>query len=371
MNIKSRQKILGKCSSIVIKVGTRLLTDTAVIRPLIGQIAKIREKTPRVLLVSSGAVGLGMKTVGLSKRPSKLSEIQALAAIGQGVLMSQYEAECTKHGFHAGQLLLTASDINDRERHLNVANCINSLWSNNILPIINENDSVSVDELKFGDNDCLAALISVMIKTELTIILTTVDGLHMREGGKLGKRISFVNSIDEEITGMATSTDDKNFSIGGMASKIRAAEIVTSAGEYLWIANGKDPEILAKIFSGEDVGTLFAPPSDKQMQSKKRWLSFFSKPSGKILVDAGAVKALTERGKSLLPSGVKSVSGTFLRGDTVSICCENGKIIGKGLVNYSSEETTKISGRKSSEIFGTIGYEGDEEIIHRNNLVII
>ncbi len=370
MNIAARQKAIRKASRIIVKVGTRLLTDPARIAILISQIAKLREKKYNVLLVSSGAVGLGMKTLGMTVRPKKLSGVQALAAVGQSKLMSLYEVECRKFGFHAAQLLLTAADIQDRERHLNVLNCIYSLWNDNILPIINENDSVSVDELKFGDNDRLAALIATMTRSELTVLLTMVDGLHSLKDGKLDKRISVVSNLTAEIKKMATGTDDSAFSVGGMASKLSAAETVTKSGEYLWIADGKDPEILVKIVNAEDVGTLFLPESEKQMDSKKRWLSFFSKSSGKIIVDDGAAKALSQKGGSLLPSGITGTGGDFSRGDTVTICDRSGTTIAKGLSNYSDKEIEKLLGRKSTEISSILGYDGDEEIVHRNNLVL-
>ncbi|MFA6568095.1 MAG: glutamate 5-kinase [Victivallales bacterium] len=370
MNIASRQKAIKKASSIIVKVGTRLLTDTSRISLLISQIEKLREKKYNVLLVSSGAVGLGMKTLGMTSRPKKLSEIQALAAVGQSKLMSLYEAECRKFGFHAAQLLLTAADIQNRERHLNVLNCIYSLWNENILPIVNENDSVSVDELKFGDNDRLAALIATMTRSGLTVLLTMVDGLHSLKDGKLDKRISVVSNLSDEIRKMATGTDDSSFSVGGMSSKLSAAETVTKSGEYLWIADGKDPEILVKIINAKDVGTLFLPASEKQMDSKKRWLSFFSKPSGIIIVDDGAAKALSKKGGSLLPSGITGTDGNFNRGDTVAICDRAGATIAKGLSNYSDREIGKILGRKSSEASAILGYDGDEEIVHRNNMVL-
>jgi len=370
MNISSRQKAVKRASSIVVKVGTRLLTDSSRIATLVSQIAKLREKKYNVLLVSSGAVGLGMKTLGKTVRPKKLSEVQALAAVGQSKLMSLYEAECRKFGFHAAQLLLTAGDIQDRERHLNVLNCIYSLWNENILPIINENDSVSVDELKFGDNDMLASLIATMTRSELTVLLTMVDGLHSVKDGKLDKRISVIANLSDEIKKMATGTDNSALSVGGMASKLRAAETVTRAGEYLWIADGKDPEVLVKIISAADVGTLFMPVTEKQMDSKKRWLTFFSKVSGKIIVDDGAAKALSQKGRSLLPSGITGTEGGFKRGDSITICDKSGTNIAKGLSNYSDKEIEKIKGRKSAEISSILGYDGDEEIVHRNNMVL-
>ncbi len=371
MNIAERQKALRCCSALVVKVGTRLLTDASRISPLISQIAWIKkEKGKDVLLVSSGAVGLGMKALGLESRPRSVPEIQALAAVGQSRLMSLYEAECRKHGFHAAQLLLTAGDIRDRERHMNVMNCVRTLWGRGILPVINENDSVSVDELKFGDNDRLAALIAVMMRAGLTVILTSVDGLHSRKDGGFDKRISTVRSITGEIRGMAAGTDDGELSIGGMASKLNAAEIISSAGEYLWIADGRDPESLVKIFRGEDVGTLFLPRSEKQMRSHKRWLSFFSKPAGTVAIDAGAARAVVERGKSLLPSGIREVKGKFARGATVLICDESGTALAKGLSNYSSDEMKLIAGHRSEKIADLIGYQGEDEAVHRDNLVL-
>lgn len=370
-NIEARQKIIKKCRKIVVKIGTRLLTDKNMIPALIAQIAKLRGKGYTVMLVSSGAVGMGMKVFKLKRRPSKLSGIQALAAVGQSKLMSLYEKECAKLGFHTAQLLLTAADLRERERHLNALNCINSLWNQNVLPIINENDSVSVDEIKFGDNDILAALLSVMTRSELTVLLTTVDGLHSVTGGKqLDKRISIVSEFSDELRRTAFDTDDCAFSIGGMSSKLRAAEIVTRSGEALWIADGRDPYVLEKIIAAQDVGTLFLPLGEKQMQSKKRWLSFFSHPSGKIIIDDGAVKALKQDGRSLLPAGIIHTKGNFVRGDTVEICDKNNNLVAKGLSNYNSEEVHRLAGLQVSELSKILGYEGDAEIVHRNNMAL-
>jgi len=353
---------------VVIKAGTRLLTDTARIPVLISQIAKLKEKGFKVTFVSSGAVGLGMKALKLTKRPSRLAEVQALAAIGQSKLMSLYEKECLKFGFHAAQLLLTAEDLRDRERHLNVMNCIDALWADNVLPIVNENDSVSVDELKFGDNDILAAFLGAMTRSELTIILTSVDGLYSYQNSKKGERISIVERVTDKVKSLATGTDDSSFSIGGMISKIRAAEIVNGAGENLWIANGKDPEIISKIISAEDVGTVFLPKR-KQMESKKRWIRIFSKKSGKLFVDAGAVKALLKNGRSLLPSGLVSVEGSFKRGDSVEICDAAGNTVAIGISNYSASEASRVAGLKTSQMSAVLKTAfSDEELVHRNNL---
>lgn len=370
-NRKIREEIIKKCNKIVVKVGTRLLTDTARIPVLISQIHNLRQKGFKVILVSSGAVGLGMKTLKLSKRPAELAGVQALAAIGQSKLMSLYEKECNKLGFHAAQLLLTAEDLRSRERHLNVLNCINSLWASDVLPIVNENDSVSVRELKFGDNDILAGLIGAMMRAELTIILTSVDGLYSFKNNPDGDRIPVVDGISEKVRSLATGTDDSAMSVGGMISKIRSAEIVTRAGESLWIANGKDPEILNKIAGFQDVGTVFLP-KDKQMESKKRWIGIFSKKNGKLRIDDGAARAILKNGRSLLSSGVISVEGSFKRGDCVEISDSTGKIIAVGLTNYNAAESMKIAGHKSSDIPAILkSAASDEELIHRNNLVII
>ncbi|OGV49718.1 MAG: glutamate 5-kinase [Lentisphaerae bacterium GWF2_44_16] len=368
INRKTREKIIKNCTRVVIKAGTRLLTDTARIPVLISQIAKLKEKGFKVTFVSSGAVGLGMKALKLTKRPSRLAEVQALAAIGQSKLMSLYEKECLKFGFHAAQLLLTAEDLRDRERHLNVMNCIDALWADNVLPIVNENDSVSVDELKFGDNDILAAFLGAMTRSELTIILTSVDGLYSYQNSKKGERISIVERVTDKVKSLATGTDDSSFSIGGMISKIRAAEIVNGAGENLWIANGKDPEIISKIISAEDVGTVFLPKR-KQMESKKRWIRIFSKKSGKLFVDAGAVKALLKNGRSLLPSGLVSVEGSFKRGDSVEICDAAGNTVAIGISNYSASEASRVAGLKTSQMSAVLKTAfSDEELVHRNNL---
>ena len=326
-----------------------------------------------MILVSSGAVGTGMKSLGLTRRPRRLSQVQALAALGQVKLMSMYEAECEKLGFRAAQILLTAEDLRSRERHLNALNCIETLLSDDVLPIINENDPVSVDELKFGDNDILASLLASMTRADLTIILTTVDGLKKpNPDGSLGERISVVRGITDTQRDMAKGTDDGNMSIGGMASKLKAADTLNSAGEALWLASGKETDILDRIFRGEDVGTVFLPASSrkKKMESRKRWLSSFSRPHGRVVIDDGAVQALRRRGSSLLASGITSVEGDFVRGDVLEIVSQDGQLIGKGLTNFSSDECRKLMGHQSSENHLILNYDADDEVIHRNNLVV-
>ena len=371
-NCELRKNLLKNCHRVVVKAGTRLLTDPKLLPHIVQQIKDLRDSGKQVILVSSGAVGTGMKSLGLKKRPRRLSQVQALAALGQVKLMSMYEAECEKLGFRAAQILLTAEDLRSRERHLNALNCIETLLSDGVLPIINENDPVSVDELKFGDNDILASLLASMTRADLTIILTTVDGLKKpNPDGSLGDRISVVRGITDTQRDMAKGTDDGNMSIGGMASKLKAADTLNSAGEALWLASGKETDILDRIFRGEDVGTLFLPAAaKKKMESRKRWLSSFSRPHGKLLIDDGAVNALRRRGSSLLPSGIVGVEGDFVRGDVLEIVSAGQGLIGKGLTNFSSEECRKLMGHQSSENHAILNYDADDEVIHRNNLVV-
>jgi glutamate 5-kinase len=364
-----RRQLVKNCKRVVIKAGTRLLVDAAALARLVEQIKTVRESGIQVILVSSGAVGTGMKSLGLQKRPKHLSEVQALAAIGQIHLMALYDSECRKHGFQASQILLTAEDLRSRGRHLNALNCIESLLAMDILPIINENDPVSVAELKFGDNDMLAAQVASMTRSDLAIILTTVDGLKRPlPDGTLGDRIPVVHGVTDDIRGMARGTDDSSMSIGGMASKLKCADILNSAGECLWIADGRDASIIQQIFNGEDVGTVFLPDHGK-IESKKRWLSSFAKSVGTVYVDDGAARALQKKGSSLLPSGITRVSGTFQRGSVVEVV--NGKTcIARGLSNFSAAECRKLAGCQTTSIHDILKCDAESEVIHRNNMVV-
>lgn len=368
--IRIRREMIANCRQIVVKAGTRLLTDPRRFSELIAGIAALREKGYKVMLISSGAVGTGMRSLGMEKRPKQLSEVQALASIGQGKLMALYDAECRKYGFHTAQLLLTADDLRQRSRYINVANCISALWRHDVLPIINENDSVSVAEIKFGDNDTLAGMLGAVLGAELTVILTTEQGLRKRNAdGTLGERISVVEKLTPEMIAAAGDTDNSSMSIGGMISKLRAANLVTEAGSHLWIADGREPGILEKIVDGEDVGTLFCPRRGK-LHSRQCWIKFFARTSGALSVDEGAIKAIQSAGKSLLPSGVTGVFGTFKRGDTVEICTAKGEVIARGLCNYSSSECSELMGKHHDELVQMLGSAADAEFIHRDNLVL-
>lgn len=373
-----RRKILTGVRRVVIKVGTRLITGVEGvskadrISQLISAVDGLRKQGLDIIVVTSGAIGAGIVVLGTPKRPQSLSQLQAHAAVGQCQLMYLYEKACVEHGFHCAQMLLTADDVQNRERHLNIRSCLDALLSNGVLPVINENDSVSVDEIRFGDNDVLAALVGTIAKADLTILLTNVDGLKEHADGQLGRRYSVVESLDQQTRSMAKDTPDTTFSVGGMATKLKAAETVTLAGEHMWIADGRDFSVLRGILGGGDIGTLFPALTDDRMRGQKRYLAFFSEPAGDIIVDAGAEQALKGGGRSLLPSGISRVEGDFHRGDAVQIkSMENDRVIAKGLSNYDAEDIRAIQGRNTSEISDILGREGCDPVVHRNYMVLV
>lgn len=369
-NLEIRRAAVDSARQIIVKAGTRLLTNRESIAALVEGIAHLRKAGKKVLLVSSGAVGMGMELLGLQRRPRELAAKQALAAVGQTRLMAIYAEECAKYGFLPAQLLLTAADLNARSRYLNVMNCINALWEKDLLPVINENDPVSVAELKFGDNDKLAGLLCSLTGSELAIILTTEDGLRDRNSdGSLGERIPLVPKLTASVKALAGGTDNSDYSVGGMSSKLIAASIATAAGAHLWIADGRKKDILKKIMAGADEGTLF-PPRER-IPGRKRYLRYFSRIAGRLVIDSGAAVALLEKGKSLLSSGMTSVIGDFKRGDTVEIADTAGNVIARGLVNFSAAECRKIAGKSSGELHEILGNDTEDEVIHRNNLSLM
>lgn len=371
-----RTRVLKDVRRVVLKVGTRLLTDmpdvpkAERVTQLVDAIAALHDRGYEVILVSSGAIGAGMTVLQTPKRPHSLPQLQAHAAVGQSRLMYLYETAAARHGFHCAQLLLTAADVKDRVRHLNVVNCLDALLAAGVLPVVNENDSVSVEEIRFGDNDALAALVASMIRADLTVLLTSVDGMHERTDRGWGRRMSVVPGITTAIRQMAGGTDGNRFSTGGMQSKLQAVEIVTRAGEPAVIADGRDFATLAGVFDGRDCGTLFLPTASQRMRARKRYLAFFSKTKGDILVDAGAESALTQKGRSLLPSGIVAVRETFERGDTVRILSVEGIEIARGESNYGSAEVDAIKGCKSQTVRDILGYEGYDAVVHRDAMVL-
>lgn len=363
---------IKKAKRIVVKVGTSVLTskNSALNRVWIGgfakEIASFLKKGLEVIVVSSGAIAAGMHLLGIKKRPHSLPEQQACAALGQGYLMKTYEDFFKKNGFHAAQILLTWEDVRQRRRYLNAENTIHTLLSKKAVPVINENDTVSVDEIKFGDNDTLSALVANLAGADLLIMLTDVEGLCM--DGKKGC-IDIVKEIDSRVERLACGTD-KQCSLGGMRTKLEACKITMASGVDCVIANGRKKGVLSRILKGEDIGTFFVPKSSK-MHARKRWIAYDAKVNGKIIVDDGAKEALVKKNKSLLPCGIKKIEGSFLYGDVVIIAGSEGKEFARGLSNYASDDLKKIKGMGTKGLEKIIGKDFYEEAVHKDNLVIL
>ena len=339
---------------IVIKIGASLFVSAEAIDNIIEQICLLIQQKKEVVVVSSGAIAHGMSVLGLKNRPRELSLLQAAAAIGQNELMNIYSRGLGGKGLKCGQVLLTWEDLQDRRRYLNAKNTILQLIKLGVAPVINENDTVSVDEIKFGDNDKLSALVANLIQADLLIMLSDIEGLLSKEK----EVIRIVNEITPEIKKLACGTD-KESSVGGMITKLEAASMVTGSGLSCVIANGlvRD-KIISVLNSPEEAGTFF--PKKEHLVAKKRWIAFGTKAAGKIRVDKGAKEALVKNNKSLLSPGVVEVSGDFEKGDTVAVVDEKGLEFARGKVNYSVEELRKIKGQRAKK-----------EVIHRDNLVII
>ncbi len=377
MNDPVRQEIVAGAHTVVVKVGTNVLADVAGqldrcrIQSLADQLHRVRAGGRKVVLVTSGAIGAGVGKLGLGKRPTDLPQLQACAAIGQSALMQLYQESLTPHGVHTAQILLTAGDFDNRARYLNTRNTIRTLFEYGALPIINENDTVSVAEIKFGDNDHLAAMVTNLLRAPLLVLLTNVDGLYSDDPrtNPDAKLLATVPNIDASVTELAASTKSALGS-GGMPSKLRAARLATAAGEAVIMANGSLDGILDRVFAGEPVGTLFLPHGE-DVPAWKRWLGFTARPKGTLRVDAGAKRAVIEQGRSLLPVGVIAVDGEFGKGDVVSICDADGSEIARGLSNYSSEDAHRLLGKQTEQIVSLLGSVPYPELIHRDNLVVI
>jgi len=353
---------LTSAKRIVVKLGTAVLTDehkhpdAAQMGQLVRQIATLCRAGKEIVIVTSGAVGAGMGVLGYEKRPESLAEQQACAAVGQSRLMASYEKLFSEFGLHVAQVLVTHADLQHKERHRNARNTLTTLLRRGIIPIINENDAVSTTELKFGDNDKLSALVTVLLPADLLIILTSVDGVMENFGQPNAHRLSAIPEIDTRVEALAGGTTSAT-AVGGMKSKIQAAKIVVRTGVPLVIAPGRNGQVLEQIVRGDDVGTLFQPKATK-LRGRKRWIAFFHHPHGVLVVDDGAKHALIENGKSLLPPGVTRCEGDFEAGEIVSICDAQGTEFARGLTAYSA---TEICERKIA----------GGEIVHRDDLVIL
>ena len=370
-----KKEYLGDIKRVVIKVGTTTLThETGLlnlerIEILVRQIANLHNNGYEVMLVTSGAIGAGMGKLNLKNRPKTLPEKQAVAAVGQVALIHLYQKIFAEYGKNVGQLLLTASDINERNRYLNGRNTCFALFNAGVIPIVNENDAIAVEEIKVGDNDTLSAFVATLIDADLLIILSDIDGLYNSnpKENPEAKLLPLITTLNEEIKAMAGDSNSK-FGTGGMATKIKAAEIALNSGVNMVIAQGENPENLIKIVKGEDIGTLFIK-NKKGLKAKKHWLQYSSKKTGKIFIDDGAKNAVMKH-KSLLPSGIKEVEGNFQKGDVITIMDEEKNILSVGIVNYNSDECKKILGKQSKEIEKILGYKDYDEVVHINNMSV-
>lgn len=363
---------IKRAKRIVVKVGTSVLAsedfalDRDWIAGLARQISSLLKQRREVIVVSSGAIAAGMHLLGIKKRPRTLPEQQACAALGQGHLMGIYEDFFKKNGFHAAQILLTWEDMRERSRYLNAENTLHTLLAKSAVPVINENDTVAVDEIKFGDNDRLSALVANLVDADLLIMLTDVEGLC---ADNTKECIDTVNEINFKLERMASGTD-KEHSRGGMKTKLEACKIAMSSGVCCVIANGRKKEILLKILKGEKVGTIFVPKKTR-MQARKRWIAYNAKVQGKLIVDDGAKEALVKKDKSLLACGVKSIEGKFSYGDVVLIVGSDGVGFAHGLSNYSAGDLGRIKGMSTKEAEKVVTQGFYQEVVHRDNLVIL
>ncbi len=372
-----RQEIITGADTVVVKVGTNVLTraDGTLapdnIQGLADQLQRLRAAGRKVVLVSSGAIAAGMGRLGLAERPTDLRHLQACAAIGQTFLMRAYEDCLARHGIRTAQILLTAGDFDSRARYLNTRNTILTLLEWGCLPIINENDTVSVAEIKFGDNDHLAAMVTNLLRAPLLILLTVVDGLYSADPGSdpQAQLVPTVPHIDRSVLEKAGS-GRSSLGSGGMRSKLRAARLVTVAGEAVIMASGTRPGTLDAIFACEAVGTLFLP-HNSTLPSWKRWLGYTARPLGRFVVNDGARNAIQKQGRSLLPVGIVGVVGTFGKGDVVSICDMEGVEFARGLTNYAAATAEKVRGLRTEQIRQALGQLPYEEAVHRDNLVVI
>jgi len=376
-----RQTIMTATDLVVVKVGTRVLTradgtlNEERVKAIAAQLARQWQAGRRVVLVSSGAVGAGIGRLKLSERPTAVDDLQAAAAIGQSLLIESYNRALQPHQLHAAQVLLIAEDLQERNRYLNVRNALFALFEYGAVPIINENDTVSVDELQlsFGDNDRLAALVTNLIGAPLLVLLSNIDGLYDGEPGDPNAEVmSVVTDLpDAQLQHVHDAAQGGlRLSTGGMASKLQAVRIATAAGENVVIANGNSNDVLDRILAGDNVGTLFLAEGPA-VGARKRWIGWSAQPQGKVVLDAGACKAIESGGGSLLAVGISNVVGDFIKADVVSLCDAAEREFARGLINYSSTEMRTIAGHPKEKIAELLGHRPYDTVIHRDNLIVM
>ncbi len=365
-----RQTVLASAKHLVVKLGTQLLTDSqgkpdvAFLQTIANQIRVLNAKGYTITLVASGAIGAGCGELGLTRRPRDVAKLQAVAAVGQPRLMNSFHEVFARHDVQVAQLLLTRADLDDRTRYLNFRNCVQQAHRLGCIPIINENDSVAVDEICFGDNDLLAALACNALRADALVLLTMVDGLLDEKN----QRIDLVENAKDAHR--HARTDKTALGTGGIGTKLQAAHRVTEAGEIAIIANGREPDILLRLLDGEKLGTVFVP-AKRKLNSRSRWIGLAKRPAGCVQVDDGAATALCHRGKSLLATGITEVQGSFTRGQALDILNPAGQRIARGLTNYPDDELRLIMGKRSNQFQRILGRTSFAEVIHRDNLVLI
>ena len=368
-----RAQIVPRVKRLVVKIGTGVLSDdkgqldVGRIEHLAGQICQLRSEGYAIAVVSSGAIGAGLAALGIPQRPKATPKLQAAAAIGQSRLMAIYGRCFEAKGYYAAQILLTLEDFGAFNRYLNARRTFAELNRLDAIPVVNENDTTSAEEITFGDNDSLAAMVTSLFEADMLILLSTVDGLYDSAGPDRGV-VEVVEGVTEQVAQLSYGEVSRG-GVGGMDSKLQAIKVATGFGEPVVLANGKTTNVLTRILGGDNIGTLFLPVASR-VAGRKRWLTFGGRTHGKLFIDEGAAAALTKKGKSLLPSGVVKVQGSFDKGDVVAIVSPTGELVAKGLAGFTAEEAAKLCGAHSDDIAKLIGQKPYDEILHRDNMVV-
>jgi glutamate 5-kinase len=377
MKNRDRKALISQTKRVVIKIGSSVLTNEygeiseGVFDEIAREVSSVKSRGIEPIVVSSGAIAAGMRKLRLREKPRDVLMKQAVAACGQSTLMWYYEKAFSAFGEKVAQILLTHDALSIRKRFLNARKTLFTLLEIGVIPIVNENDTIAVEEIIFGDNDKLAALVTNLVEADLLVLLTDIDGLYNKNPRSHAdaELISVIDEIDKRIEDVAGETIGRT-TTGGMRTKIEASKTAAAFGIPTIIANGKRPNTLSEIFSGKECGTLLLPAKEK-LKSRKHWIAFTLKPSGQIVIDDGAKRAIASLGKSLLPSGIKKILGEFEIGELVRCIDESGVEVARGLASYSSDEIRKIAGAKTSDIEKILGYKYSDEVIHRNDLVVM
>ncbi|HUS68111.1 MAG TPA: glutamate 5-kinase [Kofleriaceae bacterium] len=372
MTEPTERAALARARRIVVKIGSRLIADSPMGRPaaLADEIAALRAKKIQIVVVSSGAIALGRRVLKLDQRPRELPMLQAAAAVGQTRLMHSWEQAFGVHGVTTAQVLLTHDDLSDRRRFLNARHALRALLEADVVPVINENDTVAVEEIRYGDNDLLGALVCNLVSADAMVILTDVDGLHDAPPAQGGVRIPLVRDIDIDPKWKVAASDPRGVGSGGMASKVQAARSAARHGVHTAVVAGARAGVLAETLAGADLGTLFVPSRDR-MSSRKHWIAYGARPGGRLVIDEGAHQAVASKGRSLLPRGILEVEGAFEHGDIVSLVTRDGIEFARGLAGYGATDLKRLKGLHSTDIEATLGYKYLDEVIHRDDLVLL